>query len=151
MFSQSVEYALRAMVFLAQHPQAPQKTKDISAATKVPGAYLTKILQQLQRSGLVDCQRGVGGGVRMARDADRVTILEVVEAVDPIPRIKTCPLELKSHGKRLCSLHRRMDRALEAMEQAFASTTLRGLLEENNPSQALCESKPRRDAVRVTP
>ncbi len=60
--------------------------------------------------------------------------LDIVNAVEPIHRIKTCPLELKSHGKRLCSLHRRMDESLRSVEDAFASTTLAELLEDRNPS-----------------
>ena len=62
-----------------------------------------------------------------------------VNAVEPIQRIKTCPLELKSHGKRLCSLPGRMDDSLKQMEHAFAATTLQELLLKSNSSVPLCE------------
>jgi Rrf2 family nitric oxide-sensitive transcriptional repressor len=137
MFSQTVEYALRAVVHLAQHSPAPQKTSEIADATKVPQAYLVKVLQGLSVEEIVRLQRGVGGGVSLARDPRELTILDVVNAVDPIRRINTCPLDLKSHGTKLCALHRRMDNALMAMEDAFRSTTLAELLEDPNPSVPL--------------
>ena len=82
--------------------------------------------------------RGVGGGVQLARRPEELTILDVVNAVDPIQRINTCPLGLKTHGVRLCSLHRRMDDALKVMEAAFRATTLAELLQDTNPSVPLC-------------
>ena len=141
MLSQTVEYALRSVVFLAQHAPAPQKTSDIAEATKVPVAYLSKVLQGLRAQKIVRLQRGVGGGVSLAREIDELTILDVVNAVDPIKRITTCPLDLASHGVKLCSLHRRMDDAIMHMETAFRKTTLAELLEDPNPSVPLCADK----------
>src|SRR5262249_25662735 len=111
MFSQSVEYALRAVVHLAARAPAARSTDPLAAATKVPRPYLSKLLQRLSRKGLVHTQRGLGGGVTLAKSPAELTILEIVNAVDPIRRIQTCPLELASHGVRLCPLHRRLDNA----------------------------------------
>lgn len=138
MLSQTVEYALRAVVHLAIHGPNPQKTADIAASTKVPTAYLSKVLQGLREKEIVHLQRGIGGGVSLARDPAELTILDVVNAVDPFQRIRTCPLELASHGVRLCALHRRMDDALQRMEEAFQATTLAELLADPNPSVPLC-------------
>lgn len=140
MFSQTVEYALRAVVWLAQNSPEPQKTANIAVATKVPPAYLAKVLQGLRAKKIVRLQRGIGGGVSLVDSPDQLTILKVVNAVDPIQRIKTCPLELKSHGVRLCSLHRRMDNAMLEMENAFAATTLAELLSDPNPSVPLLDT-----------
>jgi Rrf2 family transcriptional regulator, nitric oxide-sensitive transcriptional repressor len=138
-FSQTVEYALRAVVHLAMRSPAPQKTAEIALATKVPIAYLSKVLQGLREQGIVVLQRGVGGGVSLAQSPKKLTILDIVNAVEPFERIHTCPLQLKSHGKRLCSLHAKMDHALQNMEQAFKTTTLAELIEDRNPSVPLCE------------
>lgn len=139
MFSQTVEYALRAVVCLAVPPPRPWKTSDIAEKTKVPPAYLSKVLQELVRAGLVHSQRGAGGGMTLARDSAEITILDVVNAVEPIQRITTCPLDLKSHGVRLCPLHRRMDNALAHVESALRSSTLAELLAEPTMSTPLCE------------
>jgi Rrf2 family protein len=105
----------------------------------VPPSYLSKVLQALGRGGIVKSQRGVGGGISLARKPEELTILEVVNAVEPIQRIKTCPLGLKSHGVRLCPLHRRIDDALAHVEAAFGGTTLAEVLAEPTHSPPLCE------------
>lgn len=140
MFSQTVEYALRAVVHLAMQDGRALKTSEIAERTKVPAAYLSKVLQGLQAQGIVQLQRGIGGGVRLAQEPDTLTILDVVNAVDPIERIDRCPLELKTHGVHLCALHRRMDNAIGGMEDAFRATTLAELLSDPNPSIPLFES-----------
>ena len=140
MFSQTVEYALRAIVFLADKSPNACTTDQIAEATKVPKPYLSKVLQNLGRNAIVRSQRGIGGGVMLVKSPAELTILEVVNAVEPIERIATCPLGLKSHGKNLCPLHRRMDEALASVEAAFAKTTLAEVLSEPTGSPPLCET-----------
>lgn len=139
MFSQTVEYALRAIVHLADQNPNPRTTQQIAEITKVPQAYLSKVLQALNRAGLIKSQRGIGGGMTLVKTPQEITILEVVNAVDPIQRITTCPLGLSSHGMKLCPLHRRLDNALAMVEEAFAHTTLAEVLEEPTNSVPLCE------------
>lgn len=139
MFSQTVEYALRAVAHLASESPRPLTTDQIAQTTRVPKAYLSKVLQALVRGGLVHSQRGVGGGMTLTRTPDKVTILDVVDAVDPINRIRTCPLGLAAHGVRLCPLHRRLDNALAQVERAFRQTTLAEVLAEPSASVPLCE------------
>ena len=68
-----------------------------------------------------------------------ITILEVVNAVEPIQRIKSCPLGIATHGTRLCPLHKRVDNALAMVEKAFGGTTLAEVLADPNRSVPLCE------------
>jgi Rrf2 family transcriptional regulator, nitric oxide-sensitive transcriptional repressor len=138
-FSQTVEYALRAVVHLADQAPAARTTAQIAKVTKVPPAYLSKVLQALSRAGVVHSQRGIGGGMSLVKTPDELTILEVVNAVDPIRRIRSCPLGLASHGVRLCPLHRRLDNALAMVEDAFQQTTLAEVLAEPTQSVPLCE------------
>ncbi|QDU28172.1 HTH-type transcriptional repressor NsrR [Anatilimnocola aggregata] len=138
MLSQTVEYALRAVVHLASMSPTARTTEQIAQATLVPRAYLSKVLQSLARGGVVQSQRGLGGGVSLVKSPDQLTILEVVNAVEPIQRIRTCPLGLPNHGTHLCPLHKRVDNALAMMEQAFASTTLAEVLAEPSRSIPLC-------------
>lgn len=139
MLSQTVEYALRAAVQLGDAYPEAHTTQQIAAVTKVPPAYLSKVLQSLRNAGIVKSQRGSGGGVRLARTPSEISVLEIVNAVEPIQRIRSCPLDLKSHGKQLCPLHRRMDQALEAMEAAFRETTLGEVLADPSRVKPLCE------------
>lgn len=142
MFSQTVEYALRAIIDLAQHTPKIRTTEQISESTKVPKPYLSKVLQGLCRSGIVYSQRGIGGGMRLQKSPDEVTILDVVNAVEPLQRIKVCPLGLESHGTHLCPLHRRVDNALAGVEDAFRRTTLAEVLADPSTSIPLCFEPP---------
>jgi Rrf2 family transcriptional regulator, nitric oxide-sensitive transcriptional repressor len=138
MLSQTVEYALRAVAYLGQQSPKARTTDQIATVTKVPKAYLSKVLQSLVHAGILNSQRGIGGGISLAKDPDALTILEVVDAVDPIQRIKTCPLGLAAHGVHLCPLHRRLDDAMATVEQAFGETTLSEVLADPSPSVPLC-------------
>ncbi|MBX3445057.1 MAG: Rrf2 family transcriptional regulator [Planctomyces sp.] len=138
MLTQTVEYALRAVAYLGQQAPSARTTQQIADATRVPRPYLSKVLQSLVRSGVLQSQRGVGGGISLARAPEELTILEVVNSVEPIQRIRTCPLGLASHGVHLCPLHRRLDNAMASVEEAFSRTTLAEVLADPSPSVPLC-------------
>ncbi|MCA9229993.1 MAG: Rrf2 family transcriptional regulator, partial [Planctomycetales bacterium] len=112
MISQTVEYALRAIVTIAQHEGRPCTARQISEITQVPAPYLSKLMQGLVRSSIVRSQRGLHGGFVLAQEPGTLTIWNVVDAVEPFRRIHTCPLGIDSHGAKLCSLHRRLDEAM---------------------------------------
>jgi Rrf2 family nitric oxide-sensitive transcriptional repressor len=139
MFSQTVEYALRAVVHLADQAPAARTTDQIASATLVPKAYLSKVLQGLCHAGIVQSKRGLGGGMVLTKSPSDLTILEVVNAVEPIGRIRECPLGLAAHGVHLCPLHKRLDQALAQVEEAFRQTTLAEILAEPTTSRPLCE------------
>lgn len=128
MFSRTVEYALRAIVWMAMRPETAQTAREISGPTQVPSGYLSKVMQQLAEAGVVTSQRGLGGGFRLSRPPTKLTVLEVIQAVDPITRINTCPLQLQAHSGQLCPLHRRLDQAIAMIENAFGDCTIATLL-----------------------
>jgi Rrf2 family protein len=140
MFSQTAEYALRVVAHLAAVGGKSATTREIAAGTRVPEGYLAKVLQSLSRAGIVRSQRGPGGGSVLARPPEELTIYDVVQAVDPIRRITSCPLGLKSHGSALCPVHRRLDDALALVERAFRDSTIAGLLSEPSRSKPLCDT-----------
>jgi len=126
------------MVLLAMRGGAPLTAQQIASETKVPIDYLFKVLQSLGRAGLVQAQRGKNGGFSLANDPADISIYDVVQAVDPIKRIAKCPLGLKAHGVRLCSLHRKLDNAMQHIEEAFSSTKLADLIDDASPVRPLC-------------
>lgn len=139
MTSQTAEYALRAVVWLASRPEKALNTGQISKVTKVPAGYLSKVLQALARAGLVISTSGRGGGFLLARPASRISVLDVINAVDGVHRIRQCPLGIRSHGSVLCPLHKRLDDAMAMVEKAFANSTIAELIEEPSASTPLCE------------
>ena len=141
MISQTVEYALRAIVTIAQHEGRPCTAQQISKITQVPSPYLSKLMQGLVRAGLASSQRGLHGGFLLVKDAGELTIWEIVDAVEPFRRIHECPLGISSHGSMLCPLHRRLDRAMETVEEQFRSTTIADVLAEPGAVTPLCEEE----------
>lgn len=127
MLSQTAEYALRAMIVLGASNGEARTAQDLARESKIPADYLAKILRLLGRAGLVSAQRGRGGGFQATRPASEMTVLDVIDAVDPLKRIKTCPLGLAAHRRRLCPLHSKIDEATRMAEEAFAATTLASL------------------------
>jgi Rrf2 family transcriptional regulator, nitric oxide-sensitive transcriptional repressor len=122
--TQSAEYGLRASVVLARSEGSAMTAPQLAEVAKIPVHYLSKILQELRRAGIVSSQRGTGGGFVLAKPAAEITVLQVVNALDPIERIRTCPLKLEAHGTKLCALHRKLDDAIATVEKAFGGSTL---------------------------
>jgi len=143
MTSQTAEYALRAVVWLASRSERALNTRQISTATQVPAGYLSKVLQALARGGLVISTSGRGGGFLLARPPDSISVLDVINAVDGVQRIRQCPLGIRSHGSVLCPLHRRLDDAMAAVERAYAGSTILELISEPSASAPLCEKRSR--------
>ena len=139
MISQTAEYALRAIVFLAMNSDSAYTTVQIAAATRVPSAYLSKVLKSLVRAELIQSQRGFGGGFMLSKSAEQITIFEVLNAVDPMQRIRTCPLGIEAHGTTLCALHKRLDDATAVIENAFRDSTIGDLLARPTKSIPLCD------------
>lgn len=129
MFSQTVEYALRAVVYLAQHHRdGPIDSHQIATATQVPPSYLSKILQDLARREVLSSKRGVGGGFQLRQSPDDLSVLDIVNAVDPLKRITGCPLSLPTHCQQLCPMHARLDETLAHVERTLSESTIREMM-----------------------
>jgi Rrf2 family transcriptional regulator, nitric oxide-sensitive transcriptional repressor len=128
MISSTAEYALRAVVHLASGIGRAETAQQVAAATRVPPGYMAKVLQDLVKGGVVHSQRGPRGGFTLARPAEQISVLDVVNAVDPIKRIRTCPLGIPEHGTNLCALHRCLDDAIAQIEESFGRATMADLL-----------------------
>lgn len=138
MISQTVEYALRAVVALAQESGHPITARRLSEITQVPYAYLSKLMQVLVRSGLVQSQRGINGGFFLNADPKKLSLWEIVHVVEPLKRIEFCPLGIPSHQK-LCPLHARLDCAIAASEAILREAIVADLLSDDGSGTPLCK------------
>jgi Rrf2 family nitric oxide-sensitive transcriptional repressor len=136
--SQTTEYALRAMSCLAYMPDELVSTSQLADVTHVPMNYLAKVLQSLAKADLISGRRGVGGGYRLARPASEISMLDVINAINPIQRIQSCPLNLENHSGKLCPLHSRLDEAAAEMIRRFGNISLFDMLEEDPTTRPLC-------------
>jgi Rrf2 family protein len=140
MLPKTAEYALRAVVWLAGEPGRRESADSLARRTKIPRRYLHKVLQDLVHAGLAHSQPGPGGGYSLAVRGAKTTILDVVNAVAPLERIRHCPLGLTAHT-RLCPLHKELDRVYAATEHALGRVTIADLVRSTSPIVPLCEVK----------
>lgn len=99
MLTQTGEYALRALVYMARKGSDKYcGVKEIAQETGVPANYLAKILQQLARAKVLESQKGFGGGFKVARRLDKVTLFDVIDPLERIEKFRQCVL-----GQRLCN------------------------------------------------
>jgi len=141
LLSQTTEYALRATICLAYGDDSLVSTSQLAVMTKVPMNYLAKVLQLLARNDIVVGRRGVGGGYKLARDASEISMLDVIDSIDPIKRITSCPLGLPNHDGALCPLHTKLDGMIDLLIQNFSDVSMSDILTEVGTSRPLCNEE----------
>ncbi|MDP6700895.1 MAG: Rrf2 family transcriptional regulator [Candidatus Latescibacteria bacterium] len=105
-FSQTSKYAIRALVHLAHYESTPRLSPEIAEELDIPKCFLAKILQDLVRRNLLQSFKGRGGGFKLARAPDRITLLEIVQAVEGPEFGQHCLLGLSECGDHNpCPLH----------------------------------------------
>ncbi len=98
MITRQADYAVRSVLDLAlRQPDQAAFSRDIAERQDIPPSFLAKILTRLAAQGIVQTQRGVNGGVRLARPAREITLLQVVEAIDGPLSLNLC-----TRGPGLC-------------------------------------------------
>lgn len=102
--TRKTDYALIAMAELARRTPTMVSAREMSQGLGLPLPALTNILKQLTRSGLVSSTRGPNGGYRLARDSDRITLSNLIDAVEgPMQLTRCCPTP-DSDDERKCDL-----------------------------------------------
>ncbi len=107
MLTQSSGYATSALACIAAMGGQPILVKEIAEACGIPAPYLAKLIHTLGRKGIVATQRGVGGGVTLAKDAQNLTLFDVCLAMDdPIVQTRCMLGTAECSDERACPAHR---------------------------------------------
>jgi Rrf2 family iron-sulfur cluster assembly transcriptional regulator len=124
-YSNACEYAIRALTYLAQHPGQFCLAKEISQSEKIPHYFLSKILQDLARAGLLKSVKGPGGGFQLAKPAAKFTLYEIKKAVDGVADLDECAVGLSRCNDAMpCPLHETFKPLREQMRTYLQTTTL---------------------------
>lgn len=119
--NQATDYALRAVLYLANKPRGQVvEAQEIAHRQVVPMRFLLKIMPSLIRAGIVKSKRGVGGGYYLAKTPQDITFLDVVEAIEGPLTINRCLADdeyCSRQGTPNCQVHR----ALAAVQQKLAA------------------------------
>ena len=128
MLSQTVEYALRATLYIARDPGRAVRVQEVADAVEAPRNYLAKILGLLAKSGILESTRGPSGGFRLAKDPADVSLADVVAEFELVDQ-RRC---LLGHGvcgqNPSCTAHQRWAPIAQSMDRFFDHTTLEDLL-----------------------
>jgi len=99
--------------------------REISEDLKISFHFLTKILQQLSSAGLMESFRGPNGGIKLTKQGDRTTLMEVVVAIDGIDLFTECALGLPGCGvEKPCPLHDKWAVTRDSIRTMLENTTL---------------------------
>lgn len=132
LLSKSCEYGLRASLYLSTLDESgfvPIRT--IAAELDIEFHFLTKIFRQLTEAGLMHSQRGPKGGIALAQAPERITLLEIVVAIDGEDLFEECVLGLPGCGDRKpCPMHERWAVERGRVKRMFDATTLAEAAEE---------------------
>jgi Rrf2 family protein len=123
------DYAVRVMIHLATLPlNSTVCQSDLAKATEVSGHFLSKVLQQLVRAGLIRSQRGAGGGYALTISAGSVSLLDVVEAIEGPVRLNQCLEEGPScERKSWCPAHHVWAEAQAAVRTVLGGASMASL------------------------
>ena len=108
MLSKTCEYAIRAMIFIAQQGSSDDKLgiKAIASGIDAPAHFIAKILQELSRKGLVQSAKGPSGGFYLDKQSRAISLADIVKAIDGDKIFTKCGLGLKNCSeKKPCPLH----------------------------------------------
>ena len=130
MLSHTAEYALRAVLYLAERGKAgPVQVGVIAQALRIPRNYLSKILHLLARHGVLDSTRGKLGGFRLAAPPERLYLVQVVSPFWRLGETRHCLLgRPQCSDQTACAAHARWKDVAERLATFFRETTVAELL-----------------------
>lgn len=135
--STKAQYGLRALVEIGLRAPQSVPLKEVAEAQGISQHYLEQIAAQLRRSGFIRSVRGAKGGYRLARHPEKVTALEVVEALEGSLAPVSCIEDPNACDKvGQCSTELLWKRVDLAMRQVLGGTTLKDLIEERKLIEA---------------
>lgn len=128
--SKEVGYALQGMIYLARNENQKISTKQIAEEEKIPLPFLTKIFQNLHKHGLVQLARGKSGGVSLARSAKKISLLEIIEALEVSTKFCDCQKQFLTQGCHVKKCHLKLvwEKAEHSLRKIFIKTKLSNLI-----------------------
>lgn len=126
MLSRTAVHAIRALSRLALLPEGSfAGALDLAKQIDAPRNYLGKLLQNIAVTGLVESKKGAGGGFRLARPAEKISLLDVVDPIDHVIKWERCILGQDiCSNESPCALHPRWAKLREIYIELLSSTTI---------------------------
>jgi Rrf2 family protein len=126
------EYAILCVYFMAKHEKGMViSLKRIAGAMDIPKQFLSKIAQQLSRSGIIDISQGPKGGCRLLVAPEKLSLLDVVEAIMGEILLNDCMLNAETCKRKVaCAVHLVWKKAESQLKQTLREATFDKLVKE---------------------
>lgn len=136
------EYAIRTMIHLAENEERGIiRITEIAIEQKIPENFLRKIIPRLVNAGLIKTTKGYKGGIAFGKDSDKITPLEIIQAVEGPLALNKCLIDKEfCSNTRWCSVHTLWCDLLVEMRLKLSSKSIK---------QLAIESKQRREALNI--
>ncbi|MBN2798570.1 MAG: Rrf2 family transcriptional regulator [Deltaproteobacteria bacterium] len=130
-FSDTTEYALRALTYLAQREGGRVSVRELHDALGIPQKYLGAVMARLVGKGLLCSRRGIGGGFQLVVDPEQLTVFQIADAVQDVSPYAACLMGLPSCSDEApCALHHLLGPHRDALIAVMHKTTLADLARE---------------------
>ena len=135
--SKKVDYALIALMHLAQHGEGASSAREVASIYGMPQDLLAKVLQKLARSGLVVSRQGMKGGYSLARPAEAITVARVIEVVEGQPSLTQCLTDLGACEQfDTCNIKSPLQRLNDEVLLMLSLTTIARMCDDDHASFA---------------
>ncbi len=132
-FNKTTEYAIRVMVFLADHKDERYSVNQLHQILKIPYKYLGRLMHKLSAAGLAHVTQGKQGGYRIFQDLSRIYLYEIVGVVEGLEDYQRCVLGFpECSSENPCSLHHIWIERQESIKEMIYNTTLADLKGDAN-------------------
>jgi Rrf2 family protein len=125
----TIEYSVRVLIAMGNFPFGSKfNIKAISQEQGIPEKYLRKIIPQLTGAGLLVSQKGSGGGIGLAKDAENISLLDVILAIEGDIFLNRCTFsETFCHKTPWCAVHSTWVEAQEQLKAFLATRSIKHL------------------------
>ena len=138
MFTKRGEYAHKAAMALAVSGNGYVKAKHLAEKESIPLPFLKKLIAALKQRGIVETRTGKQGGVILRKDPTKVSLLDIVNAVEKEPVLSACPFPAKQCTYRpLCGVSAEWSKLVTQMTDTMRKVTLADLMRTKNETSAL--------------
>ncbi len=129
-YSKPCMHGLRAVLYIAsRNVESPVRGEDIAREEDLPQPFLSKILKILSSRNILNSVRGPGGGFRLARASNEISLLDIVEAIDGLSQFDECALGWKTcQDDNPCPLHNSWKDMRRGLREYLAKSSVADLV-----------------------
>ena len=152
MFSRTCEYAIQAVIYLAFHQEVSARVglKKISESQDIPIFYLSKILQTLVKANILDSSKGPGGGFGLKVPAKKLTLMNIVAAIEGLEIFDRCGIGLKvCSDKSPCPIHHLYKEVKEGIRYLLEHQTLEDICKDIEDGKSIYVNYIKKGATRT--